>query len=281
MVHLWHGECVPVRVALPFAAVAALAVLAACAPVPPPAAAAPAPAADAPTATSAPPARPPLPRGPDGDPLVLPTPPELVDRRLPTVDELPPPADGRFTATVALVPPAALARSTWAPGCPVAATDLRYVTVSFHGFDGRPHTGELLLNVTVAAEVAAAFRDLWDVGFPIERMRITSRAELDAPATGDGNTTSAFVCRPARGLSRWSAHARGLAVDIDPFQNPYRSGARVLPELASAYLDRATVRPGMILPGDAVVAAFARIGFTWGGSWRSPVDLQHFSATGD
>ena len=266
------------RVALPIAAAVAVAILTSCAPATPSVTAVPAALAT----TSAPPSsRAPLPLGPDGDPVVLPTPPELVDRRLPTEDELPPPVDGRFTSAVAPVPADVLARSTWAPECPVAATDLRYVTVAFHGFDGRPHTGELLLNVEVAAKVATAFRDLWNAGFPIERMRITSRAELDAPATGDGNTTSAFVCRPARGLTRWSAHAYGLAVDVDPFQNPYRSGARVLPELASAYLDRATVRPGMILAGDAVVAAFGRIGFTWGGSWRSPVDLQHFSATGD
>jgi hypothetical protein len=264
--------------------VTAAATLAGCAP-----AAAPAPAATAastpltsfaPT-TPPPTSRPPLPLGADGTPRVLPTPPELVDRRLPTIDELPPPANGQFTSTVALVPPDVLARSTWAPDCPVAATDLRYVTVVFHGFDGRPHTGELLLHASVAAKVAAAFRDLWEADFPIERMRVTSIAERDAPATGDGNTTAAFVCRPARGLARWSAHAYGLAVDVDPFQNPYRSGDRVLPELASAYLDRDHVRPGMIRPGDAVVAAFAHIGFTWGGTWRSPVDLQHFSATGD
>lgn len=282
---MWHRGCVSVRIGLPVAA-AALVVLAACAPVPAPPATATPPeraVAVAPTTTPPPaaPSRAPLPLGPDGEPQVLPTPPELVDRRLPTVDELPPPPDGRFTSAVTLVPPDVLARSTWAPNCPVAAADLRYVTVSFHGFDGRPHTGELLVNAAVAAPVAAAFRDLWDAGFPIERMHVTSVVERDAPATGDGNTTSAFVCRTARGLTRWSAHAYGLAVDVNPFQNPYRSGARVLPELASAYLDRAYERPGMIAPGGPVVAAFARIGFTWGGSWRSPVDLHHFSATGD
>ncbi|MGI5129057.1 M15 family metallopeptidase [Pseudonocardia sp. CA-107938] len=253
------------------------AALAACAPAP----AAPAPVPAVATAAPSPTPRPPLPLDGDGTPQVLPTPPDLVDRRLPTVDELPPPADGTFTSTVSPVPPDVLARSTWAPQCPVAATDLRYVTVAFHGFDGRPHTGELLLNASVAEKVAGAFHSLWDAGFPIERMRITSVAERDAPATGDGNTTGAFVCRAARGLTRWSAHAYGLAVDVDPFQNPYRNGERVLPELASAYLDRANVRPGMIRPGDAAVRAFARIGFTWGGTWRSPVDLQHFSATGD
>ena len=73
----------------------------------------------------------------------------------------------------------------------------------------------------------------------------------------------------------------GLAVDLNPFQNPYRRGNLVLPELASAYLDRDRARPGMIRPGDVVTKAFAAIGWTWGGSWQSPTDHMHFSATGD
>ena len=55
--------------------------------------------------------------------------------------------------------------------------------------------------------------------------------------------------------------------------------ARWLPELASAYLDRTDVRPGMILPGDEVVAAFAAIGWHWGGEWSEP-DHMHFSRDG-
>ena len=73
----------------------------------------------------------------------------------------------------------------------------------------------------------------------------------------------------------------GLAVDLNPSQNPYRHGNLVLPELASAYLDRDRVRPGMIRPGDVVTKAFAAIGWTWGGTWQSPTDHMHFSATGD
>jgi hypothetical protein len=69
-------------------------------------------------------------------------------------------------------------------------------------------------------------------------------------------------------------------VDVNPFQNPYRKGDLLLPELASAYLDRGHARPGMIHEDGPVVAAFDRIGWTWGGRWRSPVDLHHFSATG-
>jgi hypothetical protein len=219
-----------------------------------------------------------LPAGPAGYPLPRPTPPELVDRRIATVDDLPPPPDGRFRSTVTPVPPAVEARSTWTRRCPVTLAELRYVTVTFRGFDGRPHTGELLVHRDVADAAVAAFRDLYGQGFPIERMRVTGPAELAAPPTGDGNTTAAFVCRPARGSRSWSAHAYGKAVDLNPFQNPYRAGDRVIPELATAYLDRDRHRPGMVTA--AVVAAWRAVGWQWGGDWTAPTDLMHFTATG-
>jgi hypothetical protein len=224
--------------------------------------------------------RPPLPLRPDGYGVAQPTPPDLVDRRLPTRDVLPPPVDGKFTSTVEPVPDDVLARSTWKPECPVQPADLRYLTVAFRGFDGAAHTGELIVAARAADDVAAAFGDLYAAGFPIEEMRVVEPAELTAPPTGDDNNTTAFVCRPAVGLTRWSAHALGLAVDVNPFQNPYSKGDLVLPELASAYLDRGRDLPGMILDGGPVVAAFERIGWKWGGRWTSPVDRHHFSRTG-
>jgi D-alanyl-D-alanine carboxypeptidase len=225
----------------------------------------------------------PLPLRPDGFGQVLPTPPELRRRRLPTVDRLPPPAGGRFRSAVRPIGPAIRARmgATWSPTCPVRLTDLRYVTVSFRGFDGRPHTGELVVHRRVADQVVSVFARLYRAAFPIEEMRLVTTADLDAHPTGDGNNTAAFVCRAARNQRRWSAHAYGLAVDVNPFQNPYARGDLVLPELASSYLDRGRVRPGMIRAGDAVTGAFAAIGWTWGGTWRSPTDLMHFSATGN
>ena len=72
----------------------------------------------------------------------------------------------------------------------------------------------------------------------------------------------------------------GLAIDVNPFQNPYTKGDLVLPELASSYLDRGRVRPGMITPDGPVVQAFSAIGWTWGGTWHSLKDLQHFSQNG-
>ncbi|GAA0902055.1 M15 family metallopeptidase [Pseudonocardia zijingensis] len=224
--------------------------------------------------------RPRLPLRPDGYGVAQPTPPDLVDRRFPTRDVLPPPVDGAFTSTVAPVPDDVLARSTWKPGCPVQPEDLRYVTVVFHGFDGAAHTGELIVAAAVAGDVARVFGDLYEARFPIEEMRVVEPAELAAPPTGDDNNTTAFVCRPATGSTKWSAHALGLAVDVNPFQNPYSKGDLVLPELASAYLDRDRDLPGMIRDGCPVVAAFERIGWTWGGRWTSPVDRHHFSQTG-
>jgi hypothetical protein len=218
--------------------------------------------------------------GPDGFAAAQETPPELRNRSIITVDDLPPPADGRFHSTVAAVPADVLARSSWTGDCPVAAKDLRYVTVGFRGFDGRAHTGELLVNARVADDLVTVFGRLFAAGFPIERMRISSAAELNAPPTGDGNTTEVFACRPVRGQKSWSQHAYGMAIDVNPFHNPYDKGKIVLPELATAYCDRGRTLPGMVQPGGAVVQAFAAIGWKWGGDYRTFKDYMHFSASG-
>ncbi|MQA14668.1 MAG: M15 family peptidase [Pseudonocardiaceae bacterium] len=222
----------------------------------------------------------PLPLGPDGFGVVSPTPEVLIERDLPTRDVLPPPASGRFESTVGPVPPDVLSRSTWQPACPAAPDELRYLTMSFVGFDGRPHTGEMIVHADVARVVVAAFEQLFAAGFPIEEMRVVAAAELDAPPTGDGNNTTAFVCRPVVGQTSWSAHASGLAIDLNPFQNPYQRDDLVLPELASSYLDRSWHRPGMVHDGGPAVSAFEEIGWSWGGRWSQPIDIMHFSATG-
>jgi D-alanyl-D-alanine carboxypeptidase len=162
----------------------------------------------------------------------------------------------------------------------VRLDELRHLTLSFHGLDGAPHTGELVVNASVAREVVGVFRRLWGAGFPLEEMRLVTTADLDAPPTGDGNNTAAYVCRTTRGSSTLSAHAYGLAIDVNPFLNPYRKGNLVLPELASAYLDRSWHRPGMVLRDGVVTRAFAAAGWTWGGDFSSVSDLMHFSANG-
>ncbi|MFO7549598.1 MAG: M15 family metallopeptidase [Acidimicrobiia bacterium] len=209
------------------------------------------------------------------------TPPALRERAITAADRLPPPTGDRFAASITTVSAEVAARSTWRPGCPVTLEEVRYLTVSFWGFDGAAHTGELIVHETVADDVVQVFARLFEARFPIEEMRVIAAEELDLPPTGDGNVTTGFVCRPVVGTtSTWSQHAYGLAVDVNPFQNPYRKGEVTLPELAGSYLDRDWVRPGMIFEGDAVTAAFAEIGWTWGGTWRTLTDLHHFSSNG-
>lgn len=224
----------------------------------------------------------PLPLRADGYGVVRPTPRSLRNRRYPTVDLLPAPTDGRYHGTIGPITPSIRQRmgETWTPACPVPLSGLRYLTMTFRGFDGKAHTGEMVVNARVAAGVVGVFRQLYAAGFPVEEMRLPTTADLHAHPTGDGNNTASMVCRPARGLSVWSAHAYGLAIDLDPFDNPYQRGDVVLPELASAYLDRRWVRPGMVEPGSVAVRAFAAIGWSWGGDWHSLKDYEHFTATG-
>lgn len=218
-----------------------------------------------------------LPLRPDGLGQIQPTPPELVDRRFATIDHLPPPADDSFRVSVAEPPADVIARSTWAEACPVDVSELRYVTVPFWGFDGLAHTGELLVHVDAIDAITAGLRLLHERRFPIEEMRIVDASELDLPPTGDGNNTTAFVCRPAVGSSSWSQHAYGRAIDVNPFHNPYVRGDAVIPELASSYASRPDL-PGVLTEAD--VAAFESSGWRWGGRWRSSKDWMHLSATG-
>ncbi|MEP9381726.1 M15 family metallopeptidase [Nocardioides sp. KR10-350] len=221
-----------------------------------------------------------LPRDADGYGRVEPTPAALRNRRFTLPDQIAELPGSGFASRVERAPADVIARSTWAEGCPVKASQLSWIRLTFWGFDDRRHTGELLVNSSVADDVVEVFRQLYAARFPLEQMHITTKAERDAPPTGDGNNTGAFNCRPAIGTTSYSQHAYGLAIDVDPFQNPYVDGDRVLPELASAYVDRDQDKPGMIHPGDAVTRAFASVGWGWGGDWHTKKDWEHFSVNG-
>jgi hypothetical protein len=223
-----------------------------------------------------------LPLRPDGYGQRRPTPRELRVRRMPTADVLAPPPTDEFRSSVSRITPRIRDRmgTSWEPGCPVGLRDLRYVRVVFHGFDKLPHTGELVVHEEHARGIVRVFRELYRARFPIEQMTLPTSNEPDPTPSGDGNGTGALVCRATTGATSYSAHAFGLAVDLNPFQNPYLDDGLLIPELAGAYLDRSWRRPGMIHPGGVVVRAFADIGWSWGGNFRTLKDYHHFSATG-
>jgi hypothetical protein len=169
---------------------------------------------------------------------------------------------------------------SWRPGCPVPIEDLRLLSVDHWGYDGAEHRGELVVHADHAEGMVSVFRMLFDARFPIERMQLVDVYEADDHASTLANNTAAFNCREVVGRpGAWSEHAFGRAIDVNPRVNPYVLDPRVQHPALVPYLDRARQDPGVIRAGDVVVAAFATIGWQWGGAWTSP-DYQHFSATG-
>jgi hypothetical protein len=186
-----------------------------------------------------------------------------------------------FMHSVARVTVADLPHS-WHRGCPVAPAQLRRLRVSYWGFDRRAHTGTLVVNAGAVRPLTRVFARLYANRFPIRRMR-----PIDAYGGNDerslaADNTAAFNCRyaVASGPKRWSAHAYGFAIDVNPVENPYLLNGRVHPRAGRVYLDRSRVRRGMAVRGGLLVSAFASVGWRWGGRWTGSPDYQHFSATG-
>jgi hypothetical protein len=172
--------------------------------------------------------------------------------------------------------------SSWRPGCPVGPADLRRVRLTYWGFDRRVHPGTLVVHEDVAGELRSVFARLYAARFPIRRMRVVDVFGGSDRRSMAADNTSAFNCRYAMapGPRRWSAHAYGQAIDVNPVENPYVSGGRVSPPAGEAFRNRSRVRRGMAVPGGVLVRAFDSIGWSWGGRWRGTPDYQHFSATG-
>ena len=192
-----------------------------------------------------------------------------------------------FAAEVSAITPVLAQRMRWShrDGCPVGLDDLRHLRLSYVDFDGAPRTGELVVNRDVAQDVVGVFRRLYAARWPIARMQFVDeyRGEDDRSMAADN--TSAYNCRRVAGSSSWSEHAYGRAVDLNPVENPYVRAGSVAPPDGERYagLDRspgATVPPGVLRAGDVVVRAFAEAGWTWGGTWTSSKDYQHFSLSG-
>jgi hypothetical protein len=186
-----------------------------------------------------------------------------------------------FAARIATVTADDLSHS-WRPGCPVGPAQLRLVRLAHWDFSGRRRIGELVVHHEAVPDVIAAFRRLYRARFPIRRMVRVDRFRGSDDASMAADNTSAFNCRyaVATGPKRWSAHAYGKAIDVNPVENPYVQGSTVSPANGRAYADRSRRSPGMAVAGGVLVSAFASRGWAWGGRWSGTPDYQHFSATG-
>ena len=185
-----------------------------------------------------------------------------------------------YAATIAPVSAAQLPAS-WRSGCPVGPSQLRLLSLPYIGFDGASHVGAMVVHRDVAVDVAKVFQRLYTARFPIRRMLLVDRYGGSDDASVVADNTSAFNCRAITGGSKWSEHAYGKAIDINPLENPYvyRDG-HVMDPRAKPFLDRTSNAAGLIHAGGGVTSAFAAIGWGWGGNFTSIKDYQHFSASG-
>ena len=176
----------------------------------------------------------------------------------------------------------------WYSDCPVPLSRLREVAVNYYDFNDHLHTdGKLIVLDAVAPQTITIFKELEKRHFPINKIKLTSDYNGNDEASMEDNNTSAFNCRPTTNKpNEFSLHAYGVAIDINPLQNPYIGFSKtilgeafILPKNATSYVNRMLHVPGSV---EAVVDVFAHYGFSeWGGSWSDRIDYQHFQVPRD
>jgi len=155
----------------------------------------------------------------------------------------------------------------------------RIVDVLYYSFDGKIHKGQLVIDERLVKDIRKVFQVALETRFPIKSVIPIShdRFYRNGQWNSDGqsmlcNNTSAFNYRKATGAKTLSMHAYGFAIDINPVQNPYIKGRVILPP-GARYKPQ---EPGTLTWYSPVVKTFIRLGWTWGGNWKSLKDYQHF-----
>lgn len=173
-------------------------------------------------------------------------------------------------------------------GCTVPYDDLNYVGLKYIDFEGKEQTGELICNKAVAQDMTEIFYELYRNEYRIERVRLIDEYGGDDTASMADNNTSCFNYRVVDGTSNLSKHAYGLAIDVNPYYNPYVVFQRnadgsdyISPPGSEIYADRSQSFAYKIDENDLCYRLFTEHGFTWGGNWNSTKDYQHFQKTID
>lgn len=164
--------------------------------------------------------------------------------------------------------------------CPIPYEDLCYVSVLYVNFKGNTSTGELICNKAIAQDLTEIFYELYRADYQIEQIRLVDEYAADDALSMQDNNTSCFNYRTIAGTDKISMHGQGLAIDVNPFFNPYVTyhdgGIQVAPTGAESYVDRDKPFAYKIDESDLCYKLFTEHGFSWGGHWNSCKDYQHF-----
>ena len=164
--------------------------------------------------------------------------------------------------------------------CTVPYDDLRYLRVSYVDFTGQDQVGEIICNKAIADDLLDIFRHLYAARYQIDKIKLVDEYGADDDLSCAADNTSCFNFRTVQGSSSLSKHALGLAIDINPFYNPYvtypNGKVHITPPGSEEYADRSADFPHKIDKNDLAYKEFTSHGFTWGGSWKNLKDYQHF-----
>ncbi|MCF7792075.1 MAG: M15 family metallopeptidase [Victivallales bacterium] len=167
---------------------------------------------------------------------------------------------------------------SWKEGCPVSMDQLSYLKVKYWGFDNKPHIGELIVNKAIAEDTVKVFKELFEVKYPIQSMKLPSYY-VDHPddPTRKNNTSAFYFRKDTQSPNKNSIHSYGIAIDLNPFYNPaIVAHGKVEPEGAEKYLNRKLKHKGMIHEGDDVFMIMTKHGWAWGQYFKQGVDPMHF-----
>lgn len=164
--------------------------------------------------------------------------------------------------------------------CTIPYEDLRYVSVLYYDFENQIQTGEIICNKAIAKDLVEIFYELYCNQYQIDKIRLVDEYNADDDLSCADNNTSCFNFRTVDGSNTLSKHAQGVAIDINPFQNPYvtypNGKERISPAGSEPYADRSSGLSHMITEDDLCYKLFIEHGFTWGGHWKTLKDYQHF-----
>ncbi|MGD0466086.1 MAG: M15 family metallopeptidase [Gammaproteobacteria bacterium] len=174
---------------------------------------------------------------------------------------------------------------TWKKECPIAMDRLRLIKFSYYDFSGiEQENGQMVVLDVVSNRVLKIFKELHSIKFPIARSYPIEHYKGNDDESMLDNNSSCYNCRFITGMNNIpSIHSYGLAIDINPIQNPYlgfngqeENFIKILPNSGKEYANRNNLRPGMV---ESIIEIFKKNGFTdWGGKWIYPraIDWQHF-----
>jgi hypothetical protein len=181
------------------------------------------------------------------------------------------------------------AKHVMQPQPAVGCGRLRLVRIEYLGFDNQPHRdGRIMVLDVVAPHVLDIFDELRKENIRINKVELMNNYMGDDDASTRDNNSSSFNDREISGGGRPSLHAYGLAIDINPIQNPYikrgdDSSISVSPRNGDQFLNRSEDRPGKakrVGMAESMIEIFANHGFLgWGGYWDNPIDYQHFQVS--